>query len=150
MEATFYNCSDDNRVVDKTLTLVATKQVEYKDTDDLKNPLLIMDYDSIVEGANYCFCNGYYFYITDMKYAQQYLILQLHADLLKTYKDSILNTSVIVGRSEAKADKNGKAVYNCFLDDSRLKVENRQMVTALEFPRGLPNQDEILLVVNGR
>lgn len=150
MEATFYTCNDDNRVIDKTLTLVATKQVEYKDTDDLKNPLLIMDYDSTVEGANYCLCNGYYFYITDMKYAQQYLILQLHADLLKTYKESILNTSVIVGRSEAKADKNGKAVYNCFLDDSRLKVENRQMVTALEFPRGLPNKDEILLVVNGR
>jgi holo-[acyl-carrier-protein] synthase len=51
---------------------------------------------------------------------------------------------------EINHDKNGKPVYNCFLNDDRLMVENRQLVTALTFPSGLPDTDEIIMVVNGR
>lgn len=140
LTATFYINESDNRVVTKTITQKKQLDVVFKETDDLKRPVLELAYDTDLEGSNYCYLNGYYYYITDMQYSQQRLQLQLHADLLMTYATQIKNLTAIVSRQENK--------YYPYLHDDRLPIKAFQEITTINFPYGF-DDPEMVLVVSG-
>lgn len=140
LTATFYINESDNRVVTKTITQKKVLSVIFKETDDLKRPVLEMAYDTDLEGSNYCELNGYYYYITDMQYSQQRLQLQLRADLLMTYATQIKNLTAIIARQENK--------YYPYLQDDRLPIKKYQEVTTINFDNVF-DDPEMLLIVNG-
>lgn len=140
LTATFYINESDNRVVAKTITQKKVLSVIFKETDDLKRPVLELAYDTDLEGSNYCELNGYYYYITDMQYSQQRLQLQLRADLLMTYSTEIKALTAIIARQENK--------YYPYLQDDRLPIKKYQEVTTINF-ENVFDDPEMLLIVNG-
>lgn len=154
MTVTFYNVLDDPRVLNKTLgnPLLTLTNVKLKDNVDVMNPILELKNDVNLMNANYFYItewNKYYFKIPNETNNLGFIV-RGKEDVRYTWKNEILQQRGIVSRHENAKDKNGKPVYNCFLNDNRLMVENRQLVTALKFPSGLPETDEIIMVVNGR
>jgi hypothetical protein len=145
MTGTFYINESDNRVINKTITAVKSDvSIIYKDTVDKKNPILECAYDADLLTSNYIYLDDYYYYITDMKYSQQRLILYCHADLLMSYKDDILASSCIIARAE------DDDFWNAYLKDERLPVEARQKVETKVFPYGFDTTDYLVLLVNGK
>ena len=140
---TFYTTEADPIEVDKALTLVKTVEgVLYKETTDRKTPQLILAYDVNIEGANYCLVNGYYYFIEDYQYGQQRLILQLKRDILMSFKDDIYDMYAIVKRQENE--------FFTYINDDKLPIDCRRLVTGFKFPYGFSDTDELLLLVNGK
>lgn len=159
MTVTFYNITDDPRVLDKHLgtALLTLNNVKLKGEVDEYSPTLELANDVNLENANYFYIQewGKYYYKVPNTTNNMGFIVQGEEDVRMTWKRQIRNSGGIISRCEAtsiyRADKGKKYPgMNCFISDDRIMVENRQLVTALQFPSGLPNTDEIILVVNGR
>ena len=55
MEIKLYKTSDDNRVINKSLELLKTKNVVLKDNVYISSPTFILKYDkNLFENMNYC------------------------------------------------------------------------------------------------
>lgn len=107
MSVTFYKCSDDPKVLDKTLTAIGTlSNITISPTDSVSilNPVLIMGYDSNYIDANYCkiseFGNRYYFCSVSVAPGQR-CIVKCTIDPLYSFKSGLLNIPVTVIRSES-------------------------------------------------
>ena len=110
--------------------------VVFKDDESREDPRLILTYNSHIEEANYVEFNNHYYYIMGMTYSQQRIILQLHEDVLMTYRDKILNLGVILDRQEN--------VGNPYLKDSEIPVEAKRSVQCKIFPKGFSGDTYIL------
>jgi hypothetical protein len=110
--------------------------VVFKDDESREDPRLILSYNSHIEDANYVELNNHYYYIMGMTYSQQRIILQLHEDVLMTYRDKILNLGVILDRQEN--------VGNPYLKDSEMPVLAKRNVQCKIFPKGFSDYTYIL------
>lgn len=110
--------------------------VVFKDDESREDPRLILSYNSHIEEANYVEFNNHYYYIMGMTYSQQRIILQLHEDVLMTYRDKILNLGVILDRQENEG--------NPYLKDSEMPVEAKRSVQCKIFPKGFSGDTYIL------
>lgn len=108
MILSFYNNSQDPRVIDKTPVLIS-ENIPFQLTDrvSITDPVLLVDYSAGYMSANYVFIPefGRYYYITDKSILNgNQLQLTLHVDVLTSHKSSILNTQVIAKRSSSKVN----------------------------------------------
>lgn len=94
-----YNTIDDDNVINKEKTLLATFPIKYKEEVDIVSPVIplrVVDEFDVFK-CNYCFLtalNRWYF-ITDINILGDNLYqIQLECDVLETYKDDILNSAV--------------------------------------------------------
>lgn len=110
--------------------------VVFKDDESREDPRLILSYNSHIEEANYVEFNNHYYYIMGMTYSQQRIILQLHEDVLMTYRDKILNLGVILDRQEN--------VGNPYLKDSEMPVLAKRNVQCKIFTSGFSDYTYIL------
>lgn len=110
--------------------------VTFKDDESREDPRLILSYNSHIEEANYVEFNNHYYYIMGMTYSQQRIILQLHEDVLMTYRDKILNLGAILDRQENEG--------NPYLKDSEMPVEAKRSVQCKIFPKGFSGDTYIL------
>lgn len=110
--------------------------VIFKQDESRLNPSLILQHNAVIEGANYCRVGDRYYYITDLTYSQQRIVLALHEDVLMTYHDEILNLGVILDRQENEG--------NPYLKDSEMPVEAKRSVQCKIFPKGFSGDTYIL------
>lgn len=110
--------------------------VIFKDDESREDPRLILAYNSHISEANYVLLNDHYYYIMGMTYSQQRIILQLHEDVLMTYKDKILQLGVILDRQEN--------VGNPYLKDSEMPVLAKRNVQCKIFTSGFSDYTYIL------
>lgn len=102
MTLTLYSTSDDNRVVNKTLTLLGTATIRPTEALDLMSPNFIIDMDNTYLGANYCYCDtlGRYYYITNISLETgRRMVLHCSIDVLKTYATDLASVKATVIRS---------------------------------------------------
>lgn len=114
--------------------------IEFKQDESRLNPTLILQHSADIEGANYCSIDDRYYYITDLTYSQQRIILSLHEDVLMTYYDEILNLGVILDRQENEG--------NPYMKDMEMPVEAKRNVQCKIFPYGFSG-DTYILATNG-
>lgn len=114
--------------------------IEFKQDESRLNPSLILQHSAGIEGANYCSIDDRYYYITDITYSQQRIILSLHEDVLMTYSSDILNLGVIVDRQTNEG--------NPYLKDPEMPVEAKRNVQVKIFPYGFSG-DTYILATNG-
>ena len=114
--------------------------IEFKQDESRLNPSLILRHSASIEGANYCSIDDRYYYITDITYSQQRIILTLHEDVLMTYHDEILDLGVILDRQENEG--------NPYLKDIEMPVEAKRNVQVKTFPYGFSG-DTYILATNG-
>lgn len=114
--------------------------IEFKQDESRLNPTLILQHNANIEGANYCSINGRYYYITDVTFSQQRVILTLHEDVLMSHASDILKLGVIVDRQTNEG--------NPYLKDPEMPVEAKRNVQVKIFPYGFSG-DTYILATNG-
>lgn len=91
----FQNKSSEN-TINKDLTLIATKNINLKQSTNLYQTFLVFKNDNITDYSkiNYAkMLNKYYFVSHETLQNNSLIRLNLKEDVLETYKDNILNSS---------------------------------------------------------
>lgn len=127
MNLTLYQCNDDIRVVDKTLTLVETHtNVHLKKPCTLEDPVFIITGVAETEGKpkkfNYVKCDYFhdrYYYVVPggMKFCPgNVLELTCHHDVLRNYVAQINQANATVVRQAAKFYSKNQQKNGIFFD----------------------------------
>lgn len=105
MTASFYNCSVDGDHVYKSPepTREDVTITQFMDTS-LINPVFRVK--TVPTNTNYLYVSdtGRYYYIDDMVYSNQCILLYCTIDVLYTYRNDIVNTTQFVTRQENIVD----------------------------------------------
>lgn len=100
-----YRCTDDRRVVSKTLTPIASNvSIVPKERLDLINPFIRLAWNSSYLSANYMYISelNRYYYISDMQLNPgHYIDIIGNIDVLKTYDAQIRSMTATIIRSES-------------------------------------------------
>lgn len=126
MEIKIYKTTDDNRVINKTLELLKTKKVILKDNVNISSPTFILKYEkSLFENMNYCYIDEFkrYYYIINKECldSERYSIT-LSCDVLMSFKDSFINTPMLINRTSNKANSNKE------LSDSHIQTTSQKII----------------------
>lgn len=120
MNIDLYKCTDDKRVINKTLGTAKTlSNCELNDESSIINPSFIIDNDATVYDYNYVYIAyfGRYYYITDITVINgQQMLIKCAVDVLKSHASEILNCDVISRRNQNN--------YDMYLPDD-LPIESR-------------------------
>jgi hypothetical protein len=109
----------------------------------MENPTIIISPDAYSSACNYGYLSdtGRYYYVADVEFSQQRVLLHLKVDVLKSFASGILSSECIANRSSSK--------YNVYLDDNyypRLEYSN---VFTKSFPISFSKSLKYLLIVGG-
>ena len=122
MQVVFYNNSSGNEHVTKSLTELATFDVDLKDSCSIQNPVLLLSGKYL--NANYCKIGdfGRYYYIDNITQVRKNLWqYELRCDVLMSFSEQIKANKAIIERTESPK------YYNKNFDDS----EWNRMVEAI-------------------
>lgn len=129
--ATLYNCSDDPKVLNKTLSNGKTvSTITPTDSCDILNPTFILSYDAAYTTCNYITVDAPFnrsYFITDMKIdIGKKIVITCAVDVLRTYKEGIKECLACVTRNEGI----GKPTY---VPDNKLPLDpnRRELKTCL-------------------
>lgn len=102
MQVEFYHTADNTNTVNKTLNLNKTINIVFRQAVNEETPFIIMNKDNLT-GSNYVHIPNFkrYYFISNVEnYTAKLVRIELTTDLLMTYKDDILNTSVLITATE--------------------------------------------------
>lgn len=109
------------------------------------NPVIKMSYNAYQVNINYAYIPdfGRYYFITDYKIEGDTIYIYMHVDVLYTYRDIILKSQCIAGRSSSHYDVN--------LPDNMIQAEEgyRYNVTQLPYTFDPSTGSYILMVTGG-
>ena len=151
----YINHSDAN-VVDKVLTPLFTETVGQQTIDvglpgtlkedcSIIDPIITID-SSVLSMANIADMNYAHipefersYFIRNMVFRGKLLELQMHVDVLSTYKGNIRALSAIIARQQKK--------YNLYLQDGMIKTYANPHIEIKQFPGGFDKYEFIFSVV---
>ena len=126
MEIKIYKTNDDNRVINKTLELLKTKNVVLKDNVNILSPTFILKYEkTLFENMNYCYIGEFkrYYYILNKECLDgEHYMITLSCDVLMSFKDSFINTPMLINRTSKKEKSNAE------LADSNIQTSAQKIV----------------------
>ena len=102
MKVEFYHTADNSNTVNKTLQPIKTVDIIFRQAVNEFTPFIIMNRDKLT-GSNYVHIpnfNRYYFISSVDNYTANLVRINLVTDLLMTYKDDILNKTVLITATE--------------------------------------------------
>lgn len=113
-----YDCLDSNNTINKTKENRITKDVVLKNNVNINNPVIKLKSDTPIE-QNYCYIPDFnrFYFIEDVTFLNKEVQeLYLKCDVLESYKDDILNSDVVITKSEV----------DNYLPNGRLNTEERE------------------------
>lgn len=134
VSVTFYNCSDDNRTINKNLVTGATISAELYDPTSVIRPFLRVDYNANYLNYNYMYIadfNRYYFIKNITTDSGGALIIEGTVDVLMSYRTQINNLNAIAVRLPNK-DQPG-SWRSSYIPDSKLPMNMGRSVKCIEF-----------------
>lgn len=143
MDITLYvNNSEKNRI-NKSITGITTISGTLREPTDLTNPVIDVEINSMYH-LNYAYIpyfNKFYF-IEKITIARNGLYtLNLHTDVLMTYKNDILNCSGIINDTS-------NVGTNYISNDSYQRL-CKDKTDIINFPNGLSSEGEFILITAG-
>lgn len=98
MKCWFYVCNDNDNVINKTLENVSEKiDITFLNKDNFLNPIIRLKkelFENENYKYNYCKINGNFYFIREINYFNNDMILlSLEKDLLKTYENDLINNA---------------------------------------------------------
>ena len=140
MEIKLYITEDSDTVMNKDLTLIATFDIQMRDTQNVSAPILIL---GEIEGVdlktvNYAYIDEFkrYYFIRTITVGQNNIYtLSMECDVIETYKEDILNSSALISRRVAAGDYGDMAVSS----------EVRKEVEVFKSNRGF-NEDKTIIL----
>ena len=126
MEIKLYKTSDDNRVINKTLDLLKTKNVVLKDNVNISSPTFILKYEkTLFENMNYCYIaefKRYYYIVNKECLDSEHYAITLSCDVLMSFKDNFINVPMLINRTSNKGYSNKE------LSDSHIQTTSQKII----------------------
>lgn len=144
MDIYLYNNTSEKTRVSKTLLNEQKYTGTLRDEASIMSPVFMIEEVNPV-GYNYCYIPafGRYYFIEDITSVRNGLwSLSCMVDVLMSFSDDIRNLSVIVDRSENTQNNN-------YLVSDVWKTTVRDKTDILNFPSGLSNEGEFILITAG-
>lgn len=144
---TLYNNASPVEKIGKDLTGEHTiSDVLLKRDTSILSPVLLVSSIQNVSTFNYMYIEefGRYYYIDDVRSVNNNIWeISAHVDVLETYKEKILSNSAIIENTEAKG-------INMYLyDPDVFKVNCKHLTDIINFPSGLLDTGEFILITAG-
>lgn len=130
----FYNCSDDKRVMSKTLTAQITVQATFLQASSIIKPRLRLAWNNAYVSCNYMYIpafNRYYFVDDITADTGGAVIINASIDVLTTYQDQIKLCPAVVTR-QARSIQRGSN-RSTWIADSKLPITTGRTLKAIEF-----------------
>lgn len=143
--ATFYKCKSDKRYANKNLEVVYSDvDLTYIDKTDIMNPIIKLGKALEPLDFNYVHIpelRRYYYVSEPPTFEAGYYRVQLHVDVLMSFKDEYKKQNVIVSRQEN--------AYNLYQVDPKMVIYNTPVYRVLKFPGGFDSTGHFILCVAG-
>ena len=143
MEVITYTTTNEAEKVTKTLTNAATySNVTMKDPTDTVHPVVTIQTSANLSSVNYMRIERYgRYYFVEKPIAVKNGVWELHctSDPLMSFKDSLLNVSGTVTRSET--------LFNAYLNDPEYKALAYRKCVTKAFPNEINNDHVVLITV---
>lgn len=144
MQAVLYNCLSDDHTLNKQLTGGVTFDFIFKDKSDITKPIIIIRTSTDITGYNYVkipeFDRAYW--CTVETWHENEYVLSCECDVLESFKSDILNTPVLVEKSETVG-------INKYLPGDIFKNTVKFKTDILTFPLGLNENGSFILITAG-
>lgn len=141
MKLDLYSTTDDNNVINKTLTLVHEIDISLKRSDNINSLDIIIsrtNYDTKINYAKISLLNRCYFVSDKTELNNEYISLHLENDVLETNRGIILTShAVIIGKATPS-----------YLSSS-IPVDTRTESNKYESDVSLPDTSSYVLVTIG-
>lgn len=119
----FYVTTSDNRVINKSLTSLGSRNVKLLDGASVQAPTFRIKYDASLIPANFAYFPHFnrYYYIEPVSVSPgRQMVFKCTCDVLMTYKPYILNLQPVVARAQNKRN-------SLLQDTSVVNQANRQL-----------------------
>ena len=139
MTIQLYTNYSDKIVVDKTITQVGSDITgTLRENCSIIDPIIKMETNPI--GANYAYISefGRYYYINNIVCVGKLFEVQMHVDVLMSFKSGIRSNNAVVSRQEK--------MYNLYLQDGVFKEQANPHYEIKKFPSGFTSFNFILAV----
>lgn len=139
MKVEFYHTADNTNTINKTLQPITTLDIIFRQAVNEATPFIILNKDKIT-GSNYVHIpnfNRYYFISNVENYTANLLRIELVTDLLMTYKDEILNSTVLITATNTPSyfssnlPTQTKTIKRVVKSDVTLSKENSLILTTI-------------------
>lgn len=145
MNVTFYQNNSDKIQITKSLSTIKTVSAEFFNESSVISPTLIMAYDSTLCTTNYCYIPyfGRYYFITDIVIMDgNRMRVTCKVDVLMSYQSQIKSLQCII-------DKQQTVPENSYINDGSYVVTDKEFNTIINFPSGLLENGEFILITAG-
>ena len=137
----YKNTSDKNHM-SKSLTSLVTLTGTLREDCSVINPVIAVEglTDVQLRTANYCYIAafGRFYYINNIICKGKLFELQMHVDVLQTYKSGILSNKAVIARQQT--------LSNLYLQDGVFKTNADPHYQVKQFPNGFNTQQFIFCV----
>ena len=143
MEITLYYNSSEKNKINKTLSSVAVLSGSIKGESSIINPEILIEYNNPA-AFNYCYIDAFsrYYFVKDVTVVRNNLLrLRLTIDVLESFKTQILAQHVIIDKNTNK--------FDYYLLDDNWKVNAKTKTDIVNFPSGLLESGEFILITAG-
>lgn len=140
------NTTSPQRKIYKELTEGITKNITFRDSEDVCNPVVLLTYSSGIDGYNYAFIenlNRYYWIQKIEELIGGICALTLKVDVLMTYKPAIMGASLMLKRKS----KSGLSM----IPDNQMPMMPMKTMRTVEFttkpfPNNLDSQSQCFVL----
>lgn len=143
MDIVFYNNLSDYNTLNKTLEEVTTISGTLRESCDVINPMIRIEHHGVIH-ANYCYIpdfGRYYFIVNQTILLNDIVVVELHVDVLESFKEEILNLSCMVNNSSSDNDP--------YLSGTEWVTTVKTTTSIKQFPNGLNENGEYILITAG-
>lgn len=143
MVITLYVNSSEKNKIGKTLTAVDTLEGSIKGESSIINPTILIEYNNPT-AFNYVYIDafGRYYFVNDVVAVRNNLLrVSLSVDVLESFAAAILSQNVII-------DKNTND-FDLYLPDENLLTKVKTKTDIINFPSGLLESGEFILITAG-
>lgn len=143
-----YRTSDDRRKIRKQLYNIKSDiSCIIKGESNIHTPTIILNTDSIdISSCNYAYIpsfNRYYFINSTEVITGNRILLNLTVDVLMSFSNDILNSTVIINKQE-HSDK-----ANPYINDGDFIATQKEFVRIKEFTKGFNDEGTFILIACG-
>jgi hypothetical protein len=127
MELILYKTSSDKNVINKELTEPTSLDIKLKRDELIESPRISCNRFEGIESYNYAYIPKFerYYFIVDVEILNKKISrLRLHTDVLETYKNDILNSTVRVSVAEIDSYVDVELSHDVRLKINKLMLEN--------------------------
>ena len=144
MEIKLYTTEDADNVINKTLALVLTVQIQLRDTQNITAPVVLLGKITGVDlkAVNYAYMDEFkrFYFVRSINVGPNNIYaLALECDVIETYKEDILNSSAQINRGVKKGD----------YGDIGTSTEVRREVDIFKSDKGFVGKNSIILSTIG-